>query len=624
MHTRQPVTKLLEKDVEFEFGEECLVAFRTLKEMLVSAPVLVGPDWSLPFELMCDASGYSVGVVLGQRKNKYFQPIAFASKTLDKAQQNYTTTEKELLAVVFALDKFRSYLLLSKVIVFTDHAALRYLMSKAEAKPRLIRWVLLLQEFDLEIRDKRGSENGAADHLSRIEQPECGDERSKIDECFPDEKLLSVDEVPWYADIANYLVGGVMPTHLDSYGRSKFLAEARHYFWDDPFLFRVCADQMIRRCVSEKEGLEILGHCHAGPTGGHHSANITARKVLEAGFYWPTLFRDAQCCVKNCDRCQRVGNISGRDEMPQTYILACEVFDIWGLDFVGPFPDAKGLKYILVAIDYVSKWVEAQALRTNDARSVIVFLKKLFSRFGVPRVLISDRGTQFRNAPLEKVLAKYGVQHRGGVPYHPQTSGQVENANRDIKAILEKTVARHRRDWPDKLDDALWAFRTAYKTPIGTTPFRLVYGKACHLPVEVEHKAYWAIKKLNSDIDFAGRERLWQLDELEEWRTLAYENSKAYKERTKVYHDKHIKKGREFKEGDQVLLFNARLKLFPGKLKSRWSGPFTITKVFPYGTIEVAHPEKGNFKVNGHQLKRYHEGCVDRQVENVQLIETHQ
>ncbi|XP_031091002.1 uncharacterized protein LOC115995999 [Ipomoea triloba] len=161
--------------------------------------------------------------------------------------------------------------------------------------------------------------------------------------------------------------------------------------------------------------------------------------------------------------------------------------------------------------------------------------------------LISDKGTHFRNAPLEKVLAKYGVQHRGGVPYHPQTSGQVENANRDIKAILEKTVARHRRDWPEKLDDALWAFRRSYKTPIGTTPFRLVYGKACHLPVEVEHKAYWAIKKLNSDIDFAGRERLWQLDELEEWRTLAYENSKAYKERTKVYHDRHKKRAKSSK-----------------------------------------------------------------------------
>ncbi|XP_031120382.1 uncharacterized protein LOC116023518 [Ipomoea triloba] len=216
---------------------------------------------------------------------------------------------------------------------------------------------------------------------------------------------------------------------------------------------------------------------------------------------------------------------------------------------------------------------------------------------------------------MEKMLAKYGVQHRGGVPYHPQTSGQVENANRDIKAILEKTVGIHRKDWPDRLDDALWAFRTAYKTPIGTTPFRLVYGKACHLPVEIEHKAYWAIKKLNSDMDLAGRERLWQLDELEEWRLMSYENSRAYKERTKLYHDKHIKKGREFREGDQVLFFNSKLKLFPGKLKSRWSGPFTVTKVFPYGTIQIKHPSKGEFKVNGHQVKKYFGGMEPREVD---------
>ncbi|XP_031111769.1 uncharacterized protein K02A2.6-like [Ipomoea triloba] len=155
-------------------------------------------------------------------------------------------------------------------------------------------------------------------------------------------------------------------------------------------------------------------------------------------------------------------------------------------------------------VDYVSKWVEAEALRNNDARSVTRFLKRLFTRFGVPRIVISDRGTHFRNVPIRRLLQKQGIQHRGGIPYHPQTTGQVENANRDIKAILEKTVARHRKDCVDKLNDALWAFRTAYKTPIGTTPYRLVYGKACHLLVEIEHKAYWAIKKLNEDLFIAG------------------------------------------------------------------------------------------------------------------------
>ncbi|GJX37246.1 reverse transcriptase domain-containing protein [Tanacetum coccineum] len=168
----------------------------------------------------------------------------------------------------------------------------------------------------------------------------------------------------------------------------------------------------------------------------------------------------------------------------------------WGVnltakkDFMGPFPSSKGNKYILVAVDYLSKWVEAKALPTNDARVVCKFLKSLFARFGAPRAIISDRGTYFCNDQFAKVMLKYGVTHRLSTAYHPQTSGQVEVSNRGLKRILERTVGENRASWSDKLDDALWAFRTAYKTPIGCTPYKLVYGKACHLPIELEHKAY--------------------------------------------------------------------------------------------------------------------------------------
>ncbi|GJT60880.1 reverse transcriptase domain-containing protein [Tanacetum coccineum] len=170
-------------------------------------------------------------------------------------------------------------------------------------------------------------------------------------------------------------------------------------------------------------------------------------------------------------------------------------------------------------------------------------------------------------------------------PYHPQTSGQVEVTNRGLKRILERTVGENRASWSDKLDDALWAFRTAYKTPIGCTPYKLVYGKACHLPVELEHKSYWALKHANFDLKTAGDHRKLQLNELSELRDQAYENSLIYKEKTKKLHDSKIK-NRIFNVGDQVLLFNSRLKIFSGKLKSRWSGPFTITKVYPYGTAK--------------------------------------
>ncbi|GJW07391.1 reverse transcriptase domain-containing protein [Tanacetum coccineum] len=188
--------------------------------------------------------------------------------------------------------------------------------------------------------------------------------------------------------------------------------------------------------------------------------------------------------------------------------------------------------------------------------------------------------------------------------YHPQTSGQVEVSNRGLKHILERTVRENRASWFDRLDDALWAFHTAYKTPIGCTPYKLVYGKSCHLLIELEHRAYCALKHANFDLKTAGDHWKLQLNELCDQ---AYENSLIYKERTKKLHDLKIK-NRIFNVGDQVLLFNSRLKIFSGKLKTRWSGPFTITEVFPYGTAKLSNSNRSNFKVNCQRLKHYFGG----------------
>ncbi|GJQ89406.1 reverse transcriptase domain-containing protein [Tanacetum coccineum] len=291
------------------------------------------------------ASDFAVGAVLGQRKTKHFQPIHYASKTMTEAQAHYTTTEKELLAVVYAFEKFRPYLVLSKSIVYTDHSALKYLL----AKPRLLRWILLLQEFDVVIRDKKGAENLAADHLSRLENPHQSElEKKEITETFPLETLGMVtfhgdDNAPWFADFANYHAGNFVIKGMSSQQKRKFFKDVKHYFWDDPFLFKICADQVIRRCVSGQEAFDILKACHS----------------------------------------------------------------------------------------------------------------------------------------------------------------------------------------------------TAYKTPIGCTPYKLVYGKACHLPIELEHKAYWALKHTNFDIKTAGDHRKVQLNELNELRDHAYENSLIYKEKTKRIHDSH-------------------------------------------------------------------------------------
>ncbi|GJS55470.1 reverse transcriptase domain-containing protein [Tanacetum coccineum] len=227
--------------------------------------------------------------------------------------------------------------------------------------------------------------------------------------------------------------------------------------------------------------------------------------------------------------------------------------------------------------------------------------------FGVPKALISDRGTHFRNSQLEKALLKYGVTHRISTAYHPQTNGQTKVTNRAIKRILERSVGYNPKDWSEKLNDALWAFRTAYKTPTGCTPFRMVYGKACHLPVEIEHKAYWALKQCNMDLTAAAKNHFMELNELMELRYGAYENTRIYKERTKKWHDSRLRGDKDFKNRDKVLSFNSRLKLHPGKLKSKWSGPFVVETMYPYAAAEITDKNGSSFKVNGQRLKKYYD-----------------
>nr|GEW16750.1 DNA-directed DNA polymerase [Tanacetum cinerariifolium] len=504
------------------------------------------------------------GAVLGQRHEKHFKPIHYASKMMNDAESNYTTTEKEMLTVVYAFEKFWSYLIMNKSIVHTDHSALKYLFAKKDAKARLLRWVLLLQEFDFKVLDIKGAENLAADHLSRLENLyENVLDPKEINETFPLETLSMVtfrgdSSAPWFEDFANYHAGNFIVKGMTSQQKNKFFKDVKHYFWDDLFLFKICADQVIWRCVHGKEALDILEACYNRPTGGHHGANLTAKKVFDSGFFWPTIYKDAYEFVENYDLCQRQGKISQRDEMPQNSIQVYEIFD-----------------------------VEAKALPINDTRVVCKFLKSLFARFGSPRAIISDRETHFCNDQFAKVMLKYGVTHRLSTAYHPQTSRQVEVSNRGLKRILERTI--------------------------GCTPYKLVYGKACHLPIELEHKAYWALKQANFDLAVAGDHQKVQLNELNELHDHDYENSLIYKEKTKRIHDSKVK-NRVFKVGDRVLLFNSRLKIFSGKLKTRWSGPFTITKVFPYGTAELSQANGPNFKVNGHRVKHYFGGDVPQLV----------
>ncbi|RDX76708.1 pol, partial [Mucuna pruriens] len=266
---------------------------------------------------------------------------------------------------------------------------------------------------------------------------------------------------------------------------------------------------------------------------------------------------------------------------------------------MGPFPISNGYSYILLAVDYVSRWVEAITTKINDAKVVVDFLKSnIFYWFGVLKALIRDQGSHFCNRAMDSLLHKYGVVHRVAITYHPQTNGQAEVFNKEIKKMLQKMTNPSRKGWSRLLEDALWAHRTAYRTPLGMSPYRIIFGKTYHLLVKLEHKAYW-------------------LQELDELRLEAYENFRIYKQKVKKFHDQQILR-KDFRVGQKVLLFNSRLKLIAGKLRSRWDGPFVITNVFPYD-----EQSNNTFQVNGHQIKPFYEGPtpIAGDMETISLME---
>ncbi|GJZ16835.1 reverse transcriptase domain-containing protein [Tanacetum coccineum] len=333
------------------------------------------------------------------------------------------------------------------------------------------------------------AEDLAADHSSMLENPHMEVlTKKEIANKFSNEHLMALksksnNNEPWYADFVNYIVGKVVPPNWTFEKRKRFFSQVKTYFSEEPYAFKLCTDNIMRRCLAGSETLEILAHCHSGPTGGHHSANVTAKKVYKSEFYWPSVFKDVNKYVRQCDACQRSGNISSRNEMPQNNIL-----------------------------------VEAQALPMNDAREVVKLLRSLFTRFGVPKALISDRGTDFCKSQLEKALQRYGVTHKLSISYHPQSNRKTEVTNRAIKSILERSVGYNLK-------------------------------------------------------------------------------------------------------GDQVLLYNSRLKMYPGKLKSKWSGPNIVKTVYLHGAIEITDRDGFSFKVNGQRLKKYYGGNIEKDDDEVLELE---
>ena len=634
-----PLTELLKKEEEYLWTEIRQQAFEELKRRLVTAPILAPPDWSKSFHVTLDASGWCVGAILWQLDDEGRErPIYYASRQMNPAEKNYTTTEREALAVIYACKKFRHYLLGYKVIFHTDHDSLKYLVNKPDLSGRLARWILLLQEFNYEVIVKSGKSNLNADYLSRQRGVESKEEiSSEFPDEFPEEYPVgtSIQDIPDPRDlpvvegtssvyriqedegedqdlqrIKNYLQTQRYPEGLSREEKSVFQHRVAPYFLVGELLFKLGADEKLRRCLEPIYRREVIRALHDGPAGGHYASVITVQKIREAGYWWPHLHRDVHQFIKECDPCQRIGAPAVRHHWPLTPIVPLAPFEKWGVDFIGPIQPlgTQRHRYIILATDYATKWVEARATRKNDAETSARFIfERIMMRFGHPLEIVSDRGTHFLNEVVAGLTNQYEVKHRKTTPYNPKANGLTERANGIICKILTKVVTSHKTDWDRKLTSAVYAYNTAHKSTTGRTPYYLVYGQEVLQSIETEVETLRVLAANHGDKTDTLDHRLQVIDRMEEDRMEALERTKEVQAKRKEVYDKRITTDKGIEEGGLVLVYDSRYKNFPGKLHTRWMGPFRVDKIYSNGSLQLSDLEgyPMDTRVNGSRVKLY-------------------
>ena len=323
-----------------------------------------------------------------------------------------------------------------------------------------------------------------------------------------------------FADIDNNLSSGKLLPHFSPREKRQIIKQIARYFWIRGDFFYTRNDLIIRRCIREDPILDILKACHDEPCDSHFAYKRTTYKVLRLRYNWPTLFRDTKKYVRSCDSFQRMGKPVARDEMPIQPQVFVEPFEKWDVYFVRPIdPPSQGKRYILVCTDYVTKWVKVNALSRATGQSIVNFLfEDIFTRFGVPREIVTNQGARFTSKLVRGIVEKYKIKHRRSSPYHPQANGQVESTNKIIEAIMTKTIKLHRKDWPDNILEALWSYHITWKNTTGFNPYEMVYGKQILLPFEFKISTYRLLVELGMDQNEAQQQKMMQLNELDEVR----------------------------------------------------------------------------------------------------------
>ena len=492
-------------------------------------------------------------------------------------------------------------------------------MNKPDLSGRIARWILLLQEFNYEVVVKAGKANANADYLSQHRGTEAVED---IQAKFPNEFLdepdrknaqvlhISGEEESEFSEIISYLVDQTYPAGLSREEKNVFQSKVAPYSIILGVLFRIGADEQLKRCLEKRERKQVMRALHSGPSGGHFVATTTANRIRSAGYWWPYLVRDVKAYVGSYDQCQRTGAPGFRNHWPLTPIIPISSFEKWRIDFVGPINpvSARRNRYIILATDYATKWIEARPTRKNDAATAATFLfEEIMMRFGHPLEIVSDRGTHFLNDVICDITTKYLIKHQKTTPYNPKANGLTERANGIIGKVLNKLVAAHKTDWDLKLPSAVHAYNTTEKRTTERNPYFLVFGQVAVHGIELDIETHRIIAARTGNQIEDLNARLIAIEDLEEARNAALDQTAEVQTKRKEEFDSKLPDDHGITPRGLVLLYDNRHKQFPSKLHTRWMGPYKVTEVYPNGSLQLEDLQGVwlDTRINGSRVKAY-------------------
>jgi hypothetical protein len=584
------LSDLLRADVNFSWTPAHESYFNLLKKLLTTPPILKVPDFNKKFILGTDASIIAVGGVLSQEFTDGIHPICFTSKKLNEAEKNYATHEQECLAIIHCFKKWRCYLEGSEVVVQTDHKSLQYLQTQKQLSRRMTRWASFLQQFQFTIEYVKGPTNVVADALSRVELEECNQES--------EQQLLAIVQSDWPEYIPEVLLTGRVPDTVNKELKDLLQSETKNFVFENQKLYRVTENLKVQ-FVPFSERAELVVTFHRAV--GHLAANSIAGLITER-YWWPSIKTDIPLWISTCAECQlHAGpDRNNKEELHPLPVRNLRPFARWGIDFVGPLPKTpSGNKWLLVAIDYVTKWPIAKAVKTATSEAVADFIEnEIILNFGVPDEIVSDRGQSFNSAVIESLLDSFRIKHLMSSAYHPRTNGAVERLNGTLGKMLAKYSHKQKTNWDQYLNSCILAARIRIHNATGFSPFYLVYGSNVKIPGDM------ALPNLTDEIDSIDHtgERLQEINSLQAHRQEAIKQLEKQRDAMKSRYDKKLKPNvRALEIGDFALVRNE----VPKKLHPNWFGPVKVVAKLANGLYQVVklNGEAWPYRIHRDRLK---------------------